>query len=528
MARNDVRNLPASEPSSLYDKAMNAGPVLQSRCTKALRDRQTNFGLTQSLEAAQTRVGEMEPAICWQALRSRDRRFDGRFYVAAVTTGIYCRPTCPVPFAKPNNISLFACAAAAEAAGFRPCTRCRPQASPGTPAWLGTSAVVSRALRLIWQGGLDDKNVEELAARVGIGSRQLRRLFVQHLGASPVKIASTHRLHFARNLIDETDLAITLIALVAGFKSIRQFNHAVKERFGQSPTELRKQRGETPSTSGGLTIRLPYRPPFEWESIAKFFQTTATPGVEFVQSGLYRRTVRLDNTEGFIEVRNDAGESRLMVRIELSNYDCLMPIVERIRRILDLEADPVQISTHLSRNPTLAPLVQKRPGLRVPGVWDGFELVVKMLVDSHSTRGQSNFPMGQLVQAFGKPLKHQVEGLTHLFPTPEALADAGLESLGLSSSLAQLIRRLSRRVAAKELRFDSSNSLEETISRAGRFCEMDDCMAQYIAMRAFGEPDAFPVGDPHLKQLAETCRPWRAYAAMHLTWPDNHFVFSPS
>jgi len=209
----------------------------------------------------------------------------------------------------------------------------------------------------------------------------------------------------------------------------------------------------------------------------------------------------------------------------LSKYDHLMPIVERIRRILDLEADPVQISTHLSRNPTLAPLVQKRPGLRVPGVWDGFELVIKMLVDSQSTRRNSKFLIGQIVQAFGKPLKHQVEGLTHLFPTPKALADADLESLGLSSSLAQAIRKLSKRVALKEFRFDSSNSLEETISRVRRFCEMNDCMAQYVAMWAFGEPDAFPICDPHLKELTERCRPWRAYASMHLTLPERCFEF---
>ncbi len=462
-------------------------------------------------------MGSVEAAICWQALRSRDRRFDGRFYVAAVTTGIYCRPTCPVPFAKPDNISLFACAAAAETAGFRPCTRCRPQASPGTPAWLGTSAVVSRALRLIWQGGLDDKSVEQLAERVGIGSRQLRRLFVQHLGASPVKIASTHRLHFARNLIDETDLAFTGIALAAGFRSIRQFNHAVKDRFGQSPSELRKQRGEAPARAGGLLIRLPYRPPFEWEAIVKFLETDATPGVEFARQGLYRRTVRLDDTEGFMEVRHEEAQSRLSVRIQLSKYDGLMPVVERVRRMLDLEADPVQISKHLSANATLAPLVRARPGLRVPGVWDGFELVVKMLVDSQSNRRRAGSLIGEVVRVFGKPLKHQMEGLTHLFPTAKALAVADLESVGLSRSLAQRIRKLAGMVLSKEFRFDSSNSLEETIARVRRFCSMDECMAEYVAMRAFGEPDAFPIRDADVREVAETCRPWRAYAAMLLT-----------
>ena len=191
-------------------------------------------------------AAESQPSIWWQALYSRDQRFDGRFFIGAATTKIYCRPICPVPFAKPNNLVWFACAAAAEAAGFRPCRRCRPETSPGTPAWLGTSAVVSRALRLISEGALDEGGVEDLADRVGVGSRQLRRLFVEHLGASPVKIAITHRVHFARNLIEETNLPITKIAFSSGFTSIRQFNHAVRAICGQSPTELRRTRGNSP------------------------------------------------------------------------------------------------------------------------------------------------------------------------------------------------------------------------------------------------------------------------------------------
>src|ERR1700689_361365 len=226
---------------------------------------------------------ELEPDVYWQALHSRDRRFDGRFFVAAVTTGIYCRPICPVPFAKPNNIALYPCAAAAETAGFRPCRRCRPETSPGTPAWLGTSAIVSRALRLISEGALDESSVEDLAGRVGIGARQLRRLFVEHLGSSPVKIAITHRVHFARNLIEETDLPITKIALSAGFTSIRQFNHEVRAICGQSPTELRRARGEFPtSAQSGLVIRLACRPPFDWPAIVDFLKVRAIPDVEVV------------------------------------------------------------------------------------------------------------------------------------------------------------------------------------------------------------------------------------------------------
>ena len=228
---------------------------------------------------------EMEPAIYWQALHTGDNRFDGRFFIGTVTTGVYCRPVCRIPFGKPGHLVWFASAAAAEAAGFRPCQRCRPDTSPGTPAWIGTSAVVSRALRLIAEGALDAADVNALASRVGIGSRQLRRLFVQHLGASPIKVATTHRLHFARKLIDETDLPIMKVALSSGFNSLRQFNHAIRTSSGYSPTQLRRLRGRvaTVQSGRGLVMRLPYRLPFNWSAIIGFLRPRVTPGVESVQ-----------------------------------------------------------------------------------------------------------------------------------------------------------------------------------------------------------------------------------------------------
>src|SRR5579863_7994351 len=286
---------------------------------------------------------DLKPSIWWQALYSRDRRFDGRFFIGAATTRIYCRTICPVPFAKPNNLLWFACAAAAEAAGFRPCRRCRPETSPGTPAWLGTSAIVSRALRLISEGALDESSVEDLADRVGVGSRQLRRLFVEHLGASPVKVAITHRVHFARNLIEETDLPITKIALSAGFTSIRQFNHEVKAVCGQPPTELRRARGEFPASSqSGLVIRLACRPPFDWPAIVDFLKPRAIPGVELVEDGSFQRTIRVGGSTGIIEVRPAKTEPALAVHIELPGCQFLMKVVDRVRRIFDLGADPLR------------------------------------------------------------------------------------------------------------------------------------------------------------------------------------------
>ena len=262
---------------------------------------------------------DLDPAICWQAIYSRDRRFDGRAFAGVLTTGVYCRPICPVPLRKPANVRWYPSAASAEAAGFRPCRRCRPHTSPGTPAWLGTSAVVSRALKLISEGAPDGDDVEALAERVGLGSRHLRRLFLEHLGASPVKIASTRRVHFARNLLDQTDLPITKIASYSGFKSIRQFNHSMRTTFDMSPSELRALRSGRKMTAGqgGITLYLTYRPPFDWRTLVRFLKAHATPGTEVIADECYRRLIEINGQAGEIEVRHEPDESRLRVRVTL-------------------------------------------------------------------------------------------------------------------------------------------------------------------------------------------------------------------
>ena len=477
---------------------------------------------------------ELEPDICWQAMRSRDRRFDGRFYVAAVSTGVYCRPICPVPFAKPNNIALFPCAAAAEAAGFRPCRRCHPEASPGTPAWLGTSAVVSRALRLIWDGALDAGSVDELAERVGIGSRQLRRLFIEHLGVPPIKIASTHRLHFARNLIEQTNMPMAAIALNAGFKSIRQFNHSVRTAAGQSPSELRRLRGETPvrSRRGEFVMHLLYRPPFDWSALIAFLGARATPGVEVVGKAFYKRTVDSDGGIGVVDVRHDQENTCLVVRMALPKHEGLLRAVERVRRIFDMGADPLQIATHLSRDCRLKPLLNQRPGLRVPGVWDGFEIAVRAILGQRLTTVDSAAVAGKLVRKFGRAVDTSVDGLTHLFPRPEDLADAKLASLGVARKTAKSISALAHAIGNGRLTFALARTLQDTISQLAAIEGISEETAHYIAMRACGEPDAFPLDNRDLtralenddvsampgdcRNITEAWRPWRAYAAMHL------------
>jgi AraC family transcriptional regulator of adaptative response / DNA-3-methyladenine glycosylase II len=487
---------------------------------------------------------ELDPTICYQALLSRDPRFDGRFFGGVVTTGVYCRPVCRVRPPKPENIRWFACAAAAEAAGFRPCRRCRPEAAPGTPAWLGSSAVVSRALRLISDGVLDETGLEELSARLGIGSRHLRRLFAEHLGVSPIAVARARRVHFAARLIQETELPVTDIAFASGFGSVRQFNHAVLSAFGQSPTQIRNRRGlktelkqmKDAWNGGGLALRLPYRPPLDWAAMSSFFKQRATPGVEAVDGDCYRRTIQLNSVAGVIELRRVANEAYLLMHVWLPSYECVMQVAERVRRIFDLGADPLQIAEHLRRCPALADALAASPGLRVPGAWDGFEIAVRGALGEQTSVAGATTLAGRLVKAFGAPLPgYENLALTHLFPRPEALAEADLRGIGITEARANTIRALASSVASGELQLDASQGLGEAISRLRDIPGIDDWTANHIAMRALRETDAFPSDDLGLRRalsigtgeksrvsareltkIADEWRPWRAYAAMHL------------
>jgi AraC family transcriptional regulator of adaptative response / DNA-3-methyladenine glycosylase II len=502
---------------------------------------------------------EFDPERCYRAVLSRDRRFDGRFFTGVVTTGIYCRPVCPVVPPKFQNMRFYACAAAAEAAGFRPCKRCRPETAPGTPAWLGTSAVVSRGLRLIADGGLDDGDLDALAARLGIGERQLRRLFAQHLGASPFDVARARRVHFARTLIDQTDLAFAEIAHAAGFGSVRQFNHALKATFGEPPSALRGSRGagalrgsrgasaprgrrgaSAPRarastgaardagdaraaagerTAAGLVVKLPFRPPLAWKAMLAFLAGRAIPGVESVTADSYRRTVEVGGTAGTIEVtlgpsapavtassspsarakaRQAAAphhSAHLLMRVELPHCPNLIGVVERARRIFDLGADPARIAEQLRRDATLAPLVASLPGMRVPGAWDGFELAVRGVLGQQITVQGATTLAGRLVREFGTPLAAPQGDLTHVFPSASALVDADIARIGVPRSRAAALRNLAAAVLDGRLRFDAAQGLDEAVERICAIPGLGPWTAHYIAMRGLAEPDAFPESD---------------------------------
>jgi AraC family transcriptional regulator of adaptative response / DNA-3-methyladenine glycosylase II len=466
--------------------------------------------------------------VCSRARLSRDARFDGKFFIGVVGSGVYCRPICPAPTAKEKNVHYFSSAAAAAEAGFRPCLRCRPEASPGTPAWSGTSNTVSRALRLIGETGLEDGGVEALAERLGIGSRHLRRLFLKHLGATPTAVAHTRRLHFAKKLIDETSLPMSQIALASGFGCVRRFNAAIRKTYNRTPTRIRRLvRPAANQPENQYLFLLRFRAPHHWDGMLGFLAKRAIPGVEVVEPGIYRRSISLNGQHGYFEVSLQEGMNALAVRIQFRDPCSLFFIIERIRAMFDLSADWTDISQTLKSDPALAERVRLAPGLRVPGCWNGFELATRAIVGQQISVSNATAVAGRIARRFGRPFSGTGK-LTHLFPAPEVLAEADLTTVGLTRARAATIRALARAVCEGRIRFEG---IVETDAFLARLCEIQGIgtwTAQYVAMRALGEPDAFPAGDlgllralnltssRELERRSEAWRPWRAYATMYL------------
>jgi AraC family transcriptional regulator of adaptative response / DNA-3-methyladenine glycosylase II len=474
-----------------------------------------------------------EARICERARLARDPRFDGRFFVAVTTTGIYCRPICPAPTARSANVRYFASAAAAVDAGFRPCLRCRPEAAPGTPAWSGTSAVVTRALRLIGAGALADGGVEPLSARLGIGPRHLHRLFLRHLGASPIDVAQTARIEFAKRLIDETTLSMTEVALSAGFGSVRRFNDAFQRAYGRPPRALRRAAAASGARArpSELRLRLAYRPPFDWEAMIGFLEPRAIAGVERVADGVYRRTIVSGEAAGLLTVRHVPRARSVEVRIDLTDPSALPSIVARVRTMFDLGADPAGVARVLARDPLLAALVRRRPGLRVPGAWDPFETAVRAVVGQQVSVKAAMTIVGRIVSRLGKPVATGEPGLERLFPTPAAIAGDTLDGLGLTRARAATVRRLAAALAEGRLALDSASDAGTIGAQLVAIDGIGPWTAQYIALRGLGDPDAFPAEDlglrlaagggtrvttRDLRDRAERWRPWRGYAALHL------------
>ncbi|MGH8196323.1 MAG: AlkA N-terminal domain-containing protein [Woeseiaceae bacterium] len=481
----------------------------------------------------------LQDDIYERARLARDARFDGQFYIAVRTTGIYCRPICPVNAPKRENITYFPSAAAASEAGYRPCLRCRPECAPGTPAWNGTSTTVRRGLRLIAGGALDDGNIERLAARLGVTSRHLRRLFTKHLGASPLAVAHTQRLHFAKRLIDDTQLTMSQISAAAGYGSVRRFNDAFKKSYGRAPRDLRKAGAGGPvsgASLGTLTFLLPYRAPFNWTAMLEFFAVRATPGVESVSGGVYRRTVAVDGCHGIVEVAPATKEGYLSLTLHGVPTNALFEVIQRVREVFDLDAPVNEIGATLGRDAALQTFVTQCAGIRVPGAWHGFEITVRAILGQQvSVKGATTIA-GRIAERYGDPLRlpggTPDPALRRVFPSAERLMRARFNNLGLVRARAETIRRVAAAVVHGDLQFDPVQEPAEFCKALCGIKGIGDWTAQYVAMRALKHPDAWPATDLGLlkalryparmqpKELAaraEAWRPWRAYAAM-LLW----------
>ncbi len=476
----------------------------------------------------------LNPDQCYQSVLTRDSRFDGRFFVAVRTTRIYCRPICRVKPPLRKNCTFYSHAAEAEVAGYRPCKRCRPELAPGSSAMDISSQLARDTASHINQDFLADHSLSDLAGKLGITDRQMRRVFYGEFGVSPIEYWQTQRLLLAKQLLTDSRLAVASVALASGFQSLRRFNFALKARYRMTPTELRKRPKEEPSEySSEFSFRLSYRPPFDWEHLLGFLSRRAIPGVEAVAEGAYFRTVRLSrqNREytGYLEVRHVAEKRMLSVRLSDTLAPICVIVLERIRRLFDLEADSAAI------NKVLGLLAQNRPGLRVPGSFDSFEMSVRAILGQQVSVIGARTLAGRIVARFGTPIEVPAASLSHLFPAAARMARASVNEigrLGIVGRRAETIIVLAKMISRGELCLEPGNRVEGTLRQLRKIPGIGEWTAQYIAMRALSWPDAFPhtdlgickaLGEKNPKKIlamTEPWRPWRAYAALHL-WANS-------
>ncbi|WUP39513.1 helix-turn-helix domain-containing protein [Streptomyces europaeiscabiei] len=480
---------------------------------------------------------------CVRAVRSKDARFDGWFFTAVVTTRIYCRPSCPVVPPKAENMRFYPSAAACQQAGFRACKRCRPDTSPGSPEWDQRADLVARAMRLVGDGVVDREGVPGLARRLGYSSRQVERQLLAELGAGPLALARAQRAQTARLLIETTALPMAEIAFAAGFASIRTFNDTVREVFALSPTGLRervtrsaRRPSDSPGASGVLSLRLPFRAPLNPDNLFGHLAATAVPGVEEWRDGAYRRTLRLPYGHGVVGLTPEP--DHIACRLSLSDLRDLPVAISRCRRMLDLDADPVAVDEQLRTDPVLAPLVAKAPGRRVPRTVDEAEFAVRAVLGQQVSTAAARTHAARLVVAHGEPVDDPEGGLTHLFPSPEALAAVDPETLAMPRTRRTTFTTLVRQLTDGELHLGVDSDWAKTRARLLALPGFGPWTVEVIAMRALGDPDAFLPGDLGIRRAAQELglpstpvaltdraaawRPWRAYAVQYLWATDSH------
>jgi AraC family transcriptional regulator of adaptative response / DNA-3-methyladenine glycosylase II len=481
-----------------------------------------------------------ETERCVRAVQSKDARFDGWFFTAVLTTRIYCRPSCPVVPPKPQNMTFYPSAAACQQAGFRACKRCRPDTSPGSPEWNQRADLVARAMRLIADGVVDREGVPGLAGRLGYSARQIERQLLAELGAGPLALARAQRAQTARILIETTALPMADIAFAAGFSAIRTFNDTVREVFALSPSDLRTRAAKksAPDTPGFLSLRLPFRVPLNPDNLFGHLAATAVPGVEEWRDGAYRRTLRLPYGHGIVALT--PRPDHIACRLTLSDLRDLTVAISRCRRMLDLDADPVAIDDQLRTDPLLAPLVDKAPGRRVPRTVDEAEFAVRAVLGQQVSTAAARTHAARLVTAHGEPVDDPEGGLTHLFPSPEALAAVDPATLAMPRTRRTTFATLVGELAEGTLQLGVETDWTETRARLLGLPGFGPWTVDVIAMRALGDPDAFlptdlgvrvaaqrlgmPATPAALVARATRWRPWRAYAVQHLWATGEHAV----
>ncbi|SHH77388.1 DNA-3-methyladenine glycosylase II [Streptomyces sp. 3214.6] len=492
---------------------------------------------------------------CVRAVQSKDARFDGWFFTAVLTTGIYCRPSCPVVPPKPENMVFHPSSAACQQAGFRACKRCRPDTTPGSPEWNQRADLVARAMRLIADGVVDRDGVPGLAARLGYSARQVERQLLAELGAGPLALARAQRAQTARILIETTELPMADVAFAAGFSSIRTFNDTVREVFALSPSALRARvprknpsahtapsasapahPAAHPATPGTLALRLPFRAPLNPDNLFGHLAATAVPGVEEWRNGAFRRTLRLPYGHGIVALTPNP--DHIGCRLTLSDLRDLTVAISRCRRMLDLDADPVAVDEQLRTDPLLAPLVDKAPGRRVPRTVDEAEFAVRAVLGQQVSTAAARTHAARLVTAYGDPVDDPEGGLTHLFPTPQALADIVPERLAMPRTRRTTFTTLVRQLADGTLHLGVESDWPEARARLLALPGFGPWTVDVIAMRALGDPDAFLATDLGIRRAAQELglpstpaaltaraaawRPWRAYAVQYLWATDSH------
>lgn len=456
--------------------------------------------------------------IYYEAMRTRDHRFDGKFFVGVKTTGIYCRPICP---AKPKreNVEFFNNHLEAEKRGYRPCLRCRPESAPQSPAWTGKSAVVKRAIKVLNSREAIDFNEDRFAELFGVTARHLRRLFVEEVGKTPKQLSFENRLNLARKLITETALPITEIAFASGFASIRRFNAAFKDRFKKPPSEIRRRRSEPTS---GLKVSLPYRPPFDFEGLLNSYENHRMGDLEWFENGRMHRVISADGKFGQVTISNDPANASLVVEIDFPDTSVIYSTLSRVRNLFDLDSDPVVIANALEIDPEIKKLLKMYPGIRLPSGWDPFEVAVGTILGQFVSVANARGLIRDLIGLAGQDSPLWIEGRRiRLFPTPSDVIRADLSELKTTRARRQTLIDFARSVHEKTISLESTQDVDEFIAKVRAIKGIGPWTANYMAMKALRSTDTFPGDDlilaralgKHSREIVDSMSPWKGYVA---------------